>query len=248
MDIAFYNVDLDYIEFLKKYENSKRGFTRVPNVQYHSGNNKFFYGAVLNINGIDYFVPISSKQHNRQDDIPIKTKDKFKTELSTLRFAYMLPIPKSCLFFLDIKKEQNNTRKETLLKELAFCRRNKDKIAKQAQITYDRIVGKINPNLIHNSCDFKLLEEAYIVYCHDNGLTISEELKKLHFEITNRSNFEQPEQASADIPYKKEFTFSRKQMNDNAKKVADNRSSKQPGKNKIISNDFSDKNKGSEPR
>lgn len=32
MNINFYNVDLKYIDFLKKYETNKRGFTRVPNV------------------------------------------------------------------------------------------------------------------------------------------------------------------------------------------------------------------------
>ena len=44
MKIAFYNVDLEYIDYLKQYETSVRGFTRVPNVNYRSGNNKFFYG------------------------------------------------------------------------------------------------------------------------------------------------------------------------------------------------------------
>ena len=53
MKIAFYNVDLDYIDYLKKFESAHRGFTRVPNVQYRSGNSKFFYGTVLNIQRID---------------------------------------------------------------------------------------------------------------------------------------------------------------------------------------------------
>lgn len=40
MKIAFYNVDLEYIDYLKQYETSVRGFTRVPNVNYRSGNNE----------------------------------------------------------------------------------------------------------------------------------------------------------------------------------------------------------------
>ncbi len=43
MKICFYNVDLSYIDYLKKYESEKKGYTRVPNVQYKSGNNKFFW-------------------------------------------------------------------------------------------------------------------------------------------------------------------------------------------------------------
>lgn len=44
MKIAFYNVDLEYIDYLKQYETSVRGFTRVPNVNYRSGNNEFSMG------------------------------------------------------------------------------------------------------------------------------------------------------------------------------------------------------------
>ena len=164
MKVCFYNVDVTYIEFLKKYENERKGYTRVPNVQYKSGNNKFFYGTVLNIEGINYFVPISSKQHNKQDDLPIRTKDKYKKELSTLRFAYMIPIPNSCLSYLNINSETNKTRQETLRKELAFCRRNRDKIFRQAKKTYDRVVNKVSVELTRNACDFKLLEQAYNEY------------------------------------------------------------------------------------
>lgn len=112
MKIAFYNVNLDYIDYLKKFESAHRGFTRVPNVQYRSGNNKFFYGTVLNIQRIDYFVPISSKQHNREDDIQIKPKnDKYCKEYATLRFAYMLPIPHQYITMLNISEISNNTQK-----------------------------------------------------------------------------------------------------------------------------------------
>ena len=73
MKIAFYNVDLEYIDYLKQYETSVRGFTRVPNVNYRSGNNKFFYGTVLNINRIDYFVPISSRTIYKSNPKTINT-------------------------------------------------------------------------------------------------------------------------------------------------------------------------------
>ena len=165
MDINFYNVDLKYIEFLKKYETEHRGFTRVPNVNYHSGNNKFFYGTVLEVNGINYFVPVSSKKHLRQDDMLIRAKNRPDLVYGTLRFAYMLPIPKECLSLL-VRDEFNDPQKSLRVKnELAFCRRNKDKIMKQAKCTYERIINKANDKLFHNSCDFKLLEQAYTEYC-----------------------------------------------------------------------------------
>lgn len=173
MKIAFYNVDLEYIDYLKQYETSVRGFTRVPNVNYRSGNNKFFYGTVLNINRIDYFVPMSSKQYNRQDDIQIKPKnDKYCNEYATLRFAYMLPIPHKYINMLNINGITNNTRRERIRKELAFCNKYRDKIKKQAQNTYYRITNKVNDRLVHNSCDFKLLEQAYIDFCNEHNIPI----------------------------------------------------------------------------
>ncbi|MCH5193768.1 MAG: type III toxin-antitoxin system ToxN/AbiQ family toxin [Oscillospiraceae bacterium] len=170
MDINFYNVDLKYIEFFKKYETEHRGFTRVPNVNYHSGNNKFFYGTVLNVNDINYFVPVSSKIHSKQDDLLIRAKNRPNLIYGTLRFAYMLPIPKECLSLL-IRDELNDHQKSLRIKnELAFCRRNKDKIVRQAVRTYERIVSNKNDMLTHNSCDFRLLEQAYIEYCTINRL------------------------------------------------------------------------------
>lgn len=165
MQINFYNVDLKYIEFLKKYETERRGFTRVPNVNYQSGNNKFFYGAVLEVNGINYFVPVSSKTNPKQDDMLIKVNDKRNSNYGTLRFAYMIPIPKECLHLLIRDKLNNQTQAERIRKELAFCRKNKDKIERQAKVTYERIINKVNDDLIHNSCDFKLLEQAFSEYC-----------------------------------------------------------------------------------
>lgn len=34
MDLFFYDVDADYVKYLKTTETAKRGFTRVPDVEY----------------------------------------------------------------------------------------------------------------------------------------------------------------------------------------------------------------------
>lgn len=174
MDMNFYRVDLEYIDFLKNFETKYRGFTRIPNVNYHSRNNKFFYGAVLTINDIDYFVPVSSNTRVKQDDILIVVKDKRDPNYGTLRFAYMLPIPKACLHIL-IRDELNDAvQAERIRKELAFCRKNRDKILRQARRTYDRIISNVSESLSHNSCDFLLLEKAYHEYLSEQEKTLSE--------------------------------------------------------------------------
>lgn len=47
--LDFYDVDLDYINFLKQYD------TQIPNISYTS-RNKFVCGIVLNINGINIML------------------------------------------------------------------------------------------------------------------------------------------------------------------------------------------------
>lgn len=84
MKLDFYYVNSDYLEFLKEREKRVRGFTCIPNTEYSSGNTKFFYGAVLEINNIHFFVPISSKLHYKQDDMLIKGKDKKSSYLGNV--------------------------------------------------------------------------------------------------------------------------------------------------------------------
>ena len=180
MELYFYYITEDYIDFLKKYETAKRGFTCVPNAQYWN-TNKFTFGAVLEVNGEQYFVPVSSYDKKQQDVILMtdkNPKNKSNKILGSLRLAYMIPVPKSCIIKVDINKMPTEYSRVHVSKELAFCRRNRDKIQKQAQKTYDRVVSKQFPELTRNSCDFKLLEQAYIIYCQENGIELPKVLQE----------------------------------------------------------------------
>ena len=68
MNIRFYYINNDYISFLKKYEKEQVGHTCVPNIQYKTSD-KFVFGAVMNINDMDYFVPVSSYTKDHKDVI-----------------------------------------------------------------------------------------------------------------------------------------------------------------------------------
>lgn len=65
MNLYFYYVDEKYIDYLKKCECNKRGFTCVPNVNY-GNTKKFTFGAVLSVNNVSYFVPVSFIRKNRK--------------------------------------------------------------------------------------------------------------------------------------------------------------------------------------
>lgn len=164
MELYFYYIDNKYIDYLKEYERKNNNYTCVPNVQYKTSD-KFMFGAVMNINDMNYFVPVSSKTKKAEDVILIRDKKDKSTILGSLRFAYMIPVPKCCLIKLDINSSPNEYSKVHISKELAFCRRERDKIFKQAQKTYFRVTNKINDRLAKNSCDFLLLEQAYSEYC-----------------------------------------------------------------------------------
>ncbi len=174
MDLYFYYIKPDYIDYLKRIEYDKRGFNCVPNMNYWN-TNKFTFGAVLEVNSMNYYVPVSSYSKKQQDVILITDKSKNKKThsnpvLGSLRFAYMIPVPNSCCIKLDFDKIPTEKSRVHIAKELSFCRRNRDKILKQAQKTYDRVLSGKYLELSKHSCDFKLLENACLHYCIENGL------------------------------------------------------------------------------
>ncbi len=88
--LNFYTVDLDYVNYLKKVEQDKRGFSRVPNMEYGNLRKpKFLCGIVLQVNNIDYYVPVTSYTQQKPDNFLIKADNGQVT--SSLRFNYMFP-------------------------------------------------------------------------------------------------------------------------------------------------------------
>ena len=63
-------------------------------------------------------------------------------------------------------------RRRKVLDELALCRRNIAKIQETARKTYDIITISESKKILNNSYDFKLLEQAYVKFCHENELPI----------------------------------------------------------------------------
>lgn len=159
MKISFYYVDEEYVQYLKEVELSKRGFTCIPNMEYHK-HDKFVYGVVLSVNGVDYYVPFSHYDRQQEDNVLIKVDYHKKLKVAgSLRFNYMFPVPKNCLtpvVFSDFTED----RKVLLRKEYKACLSSLSKIQKKAIKTYERVVNGNNDELAKNSCMFLELEEA----------------------------------------------------------------------------------------
>ena len=163
-NLNFYDVDKEYIKYLKNIEIQNRGFTHVPDMEY-KGEQKFLCGIVLKVSNNDYYVPVSSYKEKKQDNILIIFKeDKYNPVKGSLRFNYMFPVPQNLIKLRVINDEQNNERKRFLNRQLLFCNEESEKIFNQANRTYTIVTKGLNPNLIKNSCDFILLEKACIEY------------------------------------------------------------------------------------
>jgi len=165
MKTAFYFVDETYINYLKDYEVKHRGFTTVPGVVY-SNRKKFLYGAVLEIDKKKYLVPVSSYTKNQRENMLIKISDHHKNAVvGSLRFNYMIPVPDKCLHLFDFKNDaESHEHRIFIEKEYRFCKSRISAIQKLAVRTYNRVISKVDDELVRNSCDFKLLEQAYDAY------------------------------------------------------------------------------------
>ena len=96
MNLKFYEVDMEYIKYLKE-----NGDDKIPNIEY-SKHKKFFCGIVLTINNFNYFAPVSSYTRKVRTSFLIKDKNKENKQLkaiSSLRFSFMFPCPIEYLKF-----------------------------------------------------------------------------------------------------------------------------------------------------
>ena len=167
MKIAFYYVDEKYIQYLKNVEIAERGFTCVPNMEYHN-NDKFVYGVVMSINDVNYYVPFSHYDKQQEDNILIKVDYHKKIKVAgSLRFNYMFPVPQICLIPVNFS-DFNEDRKILLRKEYKSCLSSLSRIQKRAIKTYQRVINASSEELVRNSCMFLKLEEACKKYMEEN--------------------------------------------------------------------------------
>lgn len=160
MELFFYDVDTDYVNYLKKVEMAARGFTRVPDIQY-ANETKMVCGIVLEIKEYKYYVPLSSYKKQQKNNILIKLEDDAYNQVKgSLRFNYMFPVDDKYVYKRDFGLLQNARRKEFLRRQWVYCNTIANDIREMAQETYNDVIEGKDKGLIYASCDFKLLEEA----------------------------------------------------------------------------------------
>lgn len=181
-NLNFYTVDLDYVKFLKKSEESKRGFSRIPNMDYGNLRKpKFLCGIVLQINEQNYYVPVTSYKEQKPDNFLIRAAD--GQVVSSLRFNYMFPVPSDLVTERRIDTESDRAYRALLAQELRYCIKNQDQIRKLAERTYKRVLLGKNPGLVANSCDFSLLEHCCATYEKSKKPSLVERIKSAENKV-----------------------------------------------------------------
>lgn len=180
--LKIYSIDIKYIEYLRSFKKLDAVYLNKDEGDNHG---RKYLGVILEIEGFNYYVPMSSPKSNdyvfisgekkiRHSVIPIMrmvTKDvNGEDELKgTLRFSNMIPAPNSVLTPYIIETEKDEDYKILVQKEYDFVKSNKDKIIKNANIIYNQktkedIYYRENPpkkpGYLDSTIDFKYVEEV----------------------------------------------------------------------------------------
>lgn len=155
----FYRINEEYNKFLQRYEKEKRGVTKVPNIRY-TDRNKFSFGAVMQVNGMNYYVSVSSFDKKQEANILIRVPGDEKEVKGSLRFNYMVPVPDECIEKLVIKDVEDEKYRLLLNKEYQFCMNNAERIQKKANKIYEMVTTNRKQILTDNSCAFHILEDG----------------------------------------------------------------------------------------
>ena len=123
-------------------------------------NERKYIGIVFQINGLDYFAPLSSfkKKHYRMKEAVdfIKVKD-----YAVINLNNMFPVPLTERKYVDIRSERDPHYRALLLAEYRFIKSIQEKIRKNAQNVYKIKIKEGTSSALAKRCnDFLSLEKA----------------------------------------------------------------------------------------
>lgn len=130
--LNFFTIDSAYIQYLKNAEQNKRGFSHIPDMDYGDNRKpKFLCGIVLQINNVDYYVPVTSFKKQKSDNFLILADNGIS--VASLRFNYMFPVPKNLITVRRISTEPDRAYRSLLAQELSYCIKNQNTIKHLAE-------------------------------------------------------------------------------------------------------------------
>lgn len=153
--IEIYEIRAAYVDYLLPFaphlfHNRKKGQV----------NERKYIGVVLQVNGMDYFAPLSSfkpkhaKMKETLDFIKIK-------DYAVINLNNMFPAPRSECTYVNIQEVRDPSYQALLRSEYRFIKSIQTKIKKNASALYKHKLTKGDATPLAKRCnDFALLEEA----------------------------------------------------------------------------------------
>lgn len=154
--LRLYHIREGYVEFMHKADNR---------VQMNKGEHRPYVGIVLTIDEFDYYVPLESPKPNHvniKSGGPVLKLD--NGALGIMGFNNMIPVKKNHLIDFDIQTIPDEKYRTLLLKQLAYCEKNRALIQTRAATTYRKATDGKNPFYQRICCDFKHLERISSTY------------------------------------------------------------------------------------
>ena len=154
-NLNLYEISPNYITYLSSYA-PHLFHNKKPGQKYE----RKYIGIVFEINGYNYFAPLSSfkdKHRKMNESIDfIKVKD-----YAVINLNNMFPVPRNERKYVDIRSERDPNYRSLLLAEYRFIKSIREKIRKNAQNLYKIKLKDGNSTSLSKRCnDFLLLEQV----------------------------------------------------------------------------------------
>ena len=155
MNLCFYEINSKYIDYLSAIEphffHNKRSGQQ---------NERKYIGIILQVNGMNYFAPLSSfkPKHKKMD----KGVDFIKIKnYAVLNINNMFPVPKGLYTYIDIQKVKNAQYRALLQAEYRIIKKMRNRILKNANLVYHHRLEKGSSTPLGKRChEFQNLEKA----------------------------------------------------------------------------------------
>jgi len=167
--MELFKVDINYCNYLHYYE------PKIPYIE-DEKENRPFIGVVLNVNGKNFFAPLTSPK--RKHLIMKDMQDFLKIDggrLGGINLNNMMPIPRRYLEKIDLKNLEDFKYKNMLKNQIRWINQNELRIHNRARNLYYLISnGHTTKELLRRCCDFRLLERKCDDYMIENEVNEEE--------------------------------------------------------------------------
>lgn len=157
-NLKIVRVDSNYCDYLRTFDNK---------VAYNKDEKELrpFIGILFEINGCEYFVPLSSPKPKHKT--MKNTMDFFKINdgiLGAINFNNMIPVTKNNYTIVDLKKKTKTFKErkyqKLLIEQLTWLNANYNQVKNKSYKLYDLYnKGKLSQSVMNRCCNFLLLEE-----------------------------------------------------------------------------------------